>query len=255
MTLTLTTLKIGSALVILLMTVIAAWLPFARRTSSQTGHKFSTGESLATGIFLGVGLLHMLSEANHDFDHLGIHYPLAFLLAGAMFLLLLLFEHIGMELSRHKRSSAPVIALVALFMLASHSLLEGAALGVADTITEVTVIFIAVAAHKWAASFSLAVKLNQSSLTLKQTVYWFALFVAMTPVGILLATFFATHGHNHSLTVPILNSLAAGTFIYIGTLHGLKRSVMIEHCCNMKEFSWMVAGFAFIALISIWDMH
>ncbi|NKB46286.1 MAG: zinc transporter [Legionellales bacterium] len=250
----LTLLKASSALVILLMTIGAAWLPFAKRINRQTGHKFSTGEALASGIFLGVGLLHMLSEAHQDFTALGIHYPLAFLLAGVMFLTLLLFEHIGMELNK-QQTATPAIALVALFMLATHSLLEGTALGIANSTPEVIIILIAIIAHKWAASFSLAVKLNQSTFSIYQAIAWFILFAAMTPVGILLATLIASHTDHYSLTIPVLNSLAAGTFIYIGTLHGLKRSVMIEHCCNMKEFTWMFAGFAFIALANVWDLH
>ena len=72
----------------------------------------------------------------------------------------------------------------------------------------------------------------------------------MTPVGIYLGSEALFVGHS-SLLVPIFNSLAAGTFLYIGILHGLEReSEASSH--NVKEFAIMFLGFMIMAIIAVW---
>jgi len=158
-----------------------------------------------------------------------------------------------MELDEHGKHNQPAVTLIAVFMLSLHSLFEGAALGISHSFADLTLIFIAIIAHKWAASFSLMVKLKNTSLSFKKIIGYFLLFASMTPIGILLATISTPYAQNNSLLVPIVNSLSAGAFIYIGTLHGLKRSVMIERCCNVKEFVWLVIGFLIIAFFATWE--
>lgn len=251
--LNLATIKLLSALLIFAMAIIAGWFPMKKNAQLVTTNYVPISEALASGIFLGVGLIHMMADANSAFIAAGVHYPFAFLLAGIIFLLLLLFEHIGMELDQHGERHQPAIALIAVFMLSLHSLFEGAALGVTQSLADLTLIFIAIVAHKWAASFSLMVKLKNTSLSFKGVIGYFLLFASMTPIGILLATSLTPYGQNHALVLPIINSMSAGAFIYIGTLHGLKRSVMIERCCNVKEFIWLVIGFLVMAMFAIWE--
>ncbi|MEE9451795.1 MAG: ZIP family metal transporter [Gammaproteobacteria bacterium] len=246
-------LKLITALVVLLTTIAAAWLPFRKHLALRSGHSFFVGEALAAGIFLGLGLIHMLGEANDAFSATGYQYPLAFLLAGSTFLLLLFCEHIGMELSERNKQSLAIVVILSVLMLSIHSFLEGAALGVAASVSSLSIILLAILVHKWAISFSLAVKINQSNLSRRQGMAYFALFAIMTPLGVLLATSLSTYVKDYSLVTPFFNSLAAGTFIYIGTLHGLKRSVMVERCCNLKEFLWLVIGFGAIACFELFD--
>ena len=74
----------------------------------------------------------------------------------------------------------------------------------------------------------------------------------MTPVGIFGGDWLLATTQHDSLLTPIFSSLAAGTFLYIGTLHGLERASLIRHCCNMKEFFFMLAGFMVMAIVAIW---
>lgn len=248
----LTSFKFLSAIAILGMTLAAGWMPFRKKAQDLRAFHFATGEALACGVFLGAGLIHMLGDAATDFAAQGYHYPFAFLLAGCMFIFLLWLEHIGRELDGHGQSSSPRFALLALLMLSIHSLLEGAALGLATTLATGGVFLLAILAHKWAASFALSIQMNKTTLKLSQGIPLFGLFALMSPLGILLGSWVASLVHTNSLLVPIFTSLAAGTFLYIGTLHGLKRSVLIEQCCNLREFSFMIFGFSLMALVAIW---
>lgn len=245
--------KLIAACLIFLMAIIAGWFPFRQRFQTLGKQEFSVGEALASGIFLGIGLIHMLAEANHDFSAAGYVYPFAFFLAGSIFLLLLLLEHIGMELTHSSLKNTPIITLITVFMLAVHSLLEGAALGAAQTFIDLLAISVAILAHKWAASFSLAIKLNQANLSIKAGVWYFMVFALMTPLGIIMATVIIHNDQAYPIMKPIFDSLAAGAFIYIGTLHGLKRSIMIDRCCNLRESCWLIIGFLLMALLVVWE--
>jgi len=73
------------------MAIIAAWIPMKKGLQRQTTSHVPITEALASGIFLGIGLIHMMADANGAFISAGVRYPFAFLLAGLIFLLLLFF--------------------------------------------------------------------------------------------------------------------------------------------------------------------
>ena len=108
----LVSLKLIAALVIFLIAAIAGWLPFRKKIQALDKFDFPRGEALACGIFLGAALIHMLSDANNSFTRLGVHYPLAFLLCGLSFLLLLLLEHLSSEISEHEGKNNASVALL-----------------------------------------------------------------------------------------------------------------------------------------------
>lgn len=243
-------LKLSFAIIILAITVIAGWIPFHKRLKTLTGHEFPRGEALASGVFLGAGLIHMLGDAANQFQQIGVTYPLAFLLCGISFLVLLSLEHLGGEMREH--GSATSIAILAVIMLSIHSLFEGAALGLSKQLSTGLLIFFAIIAHKWAASFSLAVQINKSALKLSRGLIYFIIFGLMTPVGIFLGNAVTQITGQHNYLEPIFTAIAAGTFLYIGTLHGLKRSVMVERCCNLHDFGFVIFGFGLMAFVALY---
>jgi hypothetical protein len=244
-------LKLLSIIAIFVMTILAGIIPFRHRLQSLKGHEFPIGEALACGVFLGAGLIHMLGDAEQGFMQAGIHYPLASVLCGSVFLGLLLLEHIGTELNHHRSHNSPAIAVLAVVMLSIHAILAGTALGLSQDLASMLIVLLAILAHKWAESFSLSVQINKTNLQFGPSVVMFGLFAIMTPIGILLGNEIMSLSGFHPLLVPVFSALAAGTFLYIGTLHGLTRAAMIQ-CCNLKHFSFLVLGFVLMAAVSIW---
>lgn len=237
----------GSA--ILLVICLAGWIPFRKRTQ-QEHLDFPIGETLATGVFLGAGLLHMLPEASHLFQQAGFHYPFAFIITGLVFLFFLWFEHLGKEVYHHQDATHPAFAILAWAMLSIHSLMLGAALGLANTNSLAVMLFLAIITHKWAESFAIAVQLNKSALSTKTALLFFLTFAAMTPLGIFIGWYLGLDTKTHSIIDPILLAASAGTFLYLGTLHGLERCVMVERCCNLKYFSFVIIGFLLMASVA-----
>ncbi len=249
----LTVMKLLIAVLILVSTLAASWVPFRQQLSTGKTKDFPLLEAFASGIFLGAGLIHMLPDANSGFNQLGIHYPMAFLLAGFAFLFLLYLEHLGTEIHHHSsgnnRSTSWIMILVA--VLGIHSLLAGTALGLSISTSTTIMVAIAILAHKWAASFALAVEINKSAITLRTGIKLFILFALMTPLGILFGSYLNFLKPEANLWQAIFMSLASGTFLYIGTLHGLNRAVMINRCCNTREFSLVIIGFSLMALLAL----
>lgn len=240
------------AAALIFITALAGGIfPFANRLRTNAIYDFPSGEALASGVFLGAGLLHMLGDSAHDFTKLGYDYPIAFLLAGVTFLALLLLEHLGREVYEHEGANAQ-FALLAFVMLVIHSFLEGAALGVSGSLAIMLVIMTAIVAHKWAASFALAVQINKSSIKPYFGVILFLIFALMTPIGVLFGASITYGISPNPLLEPIFTALAAGTFLYLGTLHGLSQAILVQKCCNLRHFSLVVVGFIIMAVVAIW---
>jgi zinc transporter ZupT len=249
--------KMIAAFIILLITIISGLWPFIKKknsnlSSTANAGDFTIGESFASGVFLGAGLLHMLPDATNAFIKAGYHYPLSFLIAASIFLLLLLLEHISVSLQHHTNSLVSSLVLLTTVMLSIHALLEGTAVGISADFVTTLIIFVAIIAHKGAASFALSINLNKSNLNFQGRFLAFAFFALMTPLGIFAGDWISLGSHQNILLTPIFSSLAAGTFLYIGTLHGLDRASLIKNCCNMREFFIMLLGFIIMAIVAIW---
>lgn len=245
------TLKIFFALSVFLVILLAGWYPFKKRHKAEA-IDFPIGETLATGIFLGAGLLHLLPESAAEFVQRGYKYPLAYLITGLVFLLFLWFEHIGRELYHHRKGNHPAFALLAWLMLSIHSLVLGTALGFSQEYSLVIMLFLAIITHKWAESFAIAMQLAQCSLTKVQGIILFLIFALMTPLGIYLGWYLGHGVHTQTIFDPILISISAGTFLYLGTLHGLEQCVMVERCCNLRYFSFVIIGFVLMGSVALY---
>lgn len=248
-----TGLKLVFSLAIVIVILLAGWYPFKKRIKQAEEHiDFPIGETLATGVFLGAALMHMLPEANQLFKGLGYHYPFAYIITGIIFLIFLWFEHLGKELYHHHAANHPAFAILAWAMLSVHSLMLGAALGLNSSNSLIIMLFLAIITHKWAESFAIAIQLNKTTLSLKKRLIFFLSFALMTPIGIFIGWYFDQGIETHSLFDPILISASAGTFLYLGTLHGLEKCVMVERCCNLGDFSFVIIGFLLMAGVAIY---
>jgi zinc transporter ZupT len=243
-------LKIIFGFSIFLVILIAGWYPFKKRIYDEKHMDLPIGETLATGVFLGAALLHMLPESNALFKAIGSHYPYAFIITGIIFLLFLWFEHLGKELYHHHTADHPAFAILAWTMLSIHSIILGTALGLTHNNSIIIMLFLAIITHKWAESFAMAVQLNKSSMSTNKNLVFFLLFSLMTPLGIYLGWYFGHRVSMHSFFYPILIAASAGTFLYLGTLHGLERCVMVERCCNLRDFSFVIIGFLLMASVA-----
>lgn len=245
--------EIISLCLVLVVTLASGFYPFFKKTKIEKKEvDFPVAESLAAGVFLGAGLIHMLAQSSSVFYRFNWHYPIAFVLAGSTFLFLLWLEHIGRELSQRKDGSHNAFAVLAVVMLSVHAFLMGAALGLSNSFSIGILILLAILAHKWAESLALSIEINKSHFSRRFNLILFLIFALMTPIGILFGASATTFLHQYTLLEPIFSALAAGTFLYLGTLHGLEKATLIKRCCDLKRFYFVILGFSVMAVVAIW---
>lgn len=249
------TYKALAALIIFISTLLAVIYPIKARTRPQHHRFMDLGDAFASGIFLGAALFHMLPDAIHDFQAtLGdSHYPWAEFFCAAGFILLLFLERLSLNSSRLKSQlTVPYLAAITLII---HSLIEGAALGVNTELATALIIFLAIFVHKASESFALSMTLCRGNHIPTTQLYWIiGIFSLMTPIGIFLGSSIASNMQftQGQLVGAGFNAFAAGTFLYMSTLHHIHHHQRIHEAEGMLEFVCLLIGLCLMGVIVIW---
>lgn len=246
------TFKLLAAVTIFFAAFVVGLLPAA--FSEKHPKTVFLSEAIASGIFLGAALFHMLPDAENVFRAMGLtRYPYAIFICVIAFLVLAAIEQSSKMLGQ--KTASAMRSLLLITILSIHSVIAGAALGINETLTNAVVIFIAIIAHKSCESFSLVVSLKRNFDNHRTVLLLLVFFSLMTPVGIILASSVMSSLQTHSaqLLEAILNALTAGTFLYIGTLDSYGRQMQPERLINrFAEFTGLVAGMIMMGTIAFW---
>lgn len=234
--------------------LIGGFLPLRMREKEFSPLWFALANAFAGGVFLAVGLIHMLGDASSDFSAAfpGFAYPVVFLLAGCTFLLLLL---VGKVLADEENVTLreKIDSRTLLISLSIHSVLAGLALGIESTMSDAAVVLIALLAHKGIAAFALGNSFAASALGRGHIRFSLVLFACMTPLGVALGAVTNQAAGSSSIPIlePIFNALAAGTFLYIASLDILGREFSAR-LQSAAKFAAVLIGFGLMALVAIW---
>ena len=268
--------KIAFAVAVAVVGLSGTLLPWILGRRGASERMLALSDTFAGGVLGGAGIIHLLSGGIDEF-HVAlpsVAYPLALLLAGAGFLLILLIEgvvvagHPGHDASPPQPASAAVLhevdwhpggsgsaayPVILLIVLSVHSVILGLALGAQSALSGAVIVFLAIVAHKGAAGFALGVGYQRAGLTHRHALPQLSFFSAMTPVGIVVGASIgaALTGRADALFEAIFDSLGAGTFIYIATLDIIKTEFDSPRYHAEK---WLAAalGFGMMAVLAIW---
>lgn len=245
--------------VILLVSLTGGAFPLLKKDKARSKKGVPLAEAFSVGVFLALSLTLMLPASSELWSKAlpAINYPLESVIMILAFMILLSLEHVGDLMSKGQSVQAdedrtsPAIAIIMTVMIAIPSFLLGVELGVEESVSSILMIFIAVIVHKGSASFAIALNLVRSTLTNKQTYVIFGLFALMTPTGVLFGEYIHHHlaGREMIIIKAIILSLAAGTFLFMSTLHDFQNNPMIKSCNNVKGFSAMMAGVILTAFV------
>jgi zinc transporter 1/2/3 len=236
-----------AAILILIVTLISVIIPFKAHRHPKHHHLLDLGDAFASGVFLGAALFHLLPEASHYFSD--DRFPAAGFLCAAGFILLLFLERLSLSTQKNNRTAAIPYILALVIMV--HSLIEGMVLGVNTEIATLSIIFLAVIAHKSSESFALSAALVKNFVSLKNLFILIALFAFMTPIGILIGSAFSPYmfGQKGIFLTACFNAFAAGTFLYMSTLHHISHHQRLHEAESMTEFFCLVAGLILMGLV------
>jgi len=245
--------KLFSALLIFVAAFLVGYIP-ARR-SLKHSCRIHIYEAIASGIFLGAALFHMLPDAIEGFEKLnGTPFQYSIALATLTYVTLVIIERgssVFMEHHLKEKLTGYLLTLV----LSIHSIIAGAALGISTTLGAAMVIFIAIMAHKSCASFAMVIKLRQVLDNRKHIMMLLLIFSLMTPIGILAASSVSDILADHAgiKTEATLNAITAGTFFYSGTLDHFGRQLKPQRLINrFWKFVALISGMTAMGLIAIW---
>lgn len=250
--------KLSAALFILATSLIVGWKPLFLSRSQPNHRMLEFGEAFGGGIFLGIGLFHMLPEAQENFQAVYGHlnYPFANLLCALGFISLLFLEKILLHAPK-TAGNAPMstsISYILPVILSVHALIEGTALGINITFVNTLFIFIAIIAHKGSESFALATNIGRSTIPRKWMLPIFTLWAFMSPLGVVMGSIAALNLHNQTgqIAAAVFNAFAAGTFLYIATLHKTSHICSENDGNHLHEFMLMLLGLTIMAVVEIW---
>ncbi len=260
---------------ILLAACIGFAIPIIKKRF-KIGKTFDSLESVATGVFLGAALIHLIPDAISSFHDQkpNINYPVIMLIVGAVFILFLLIEH-SFAYYNHKKyhttlninnqeidiedekkltlskTNTLILACSTTLALTLHSFFAGAGLGLANTRGLAVIMLIAILSHKTVAALALTIELYKTKSKTWVKIFLFLIFALATPLGLILGYTVKINFDNQIIT-PILIAFSGGTFLFLGTLHGLSKSVLGSKCCKVWNFLWVIVGFSIMALVAIW---
>lgn len=247
--------KISAALLILAVSIAAVIYPLKKKSILKT-ESLGLGEALASGIFLGTAFFHMLPDAVKLFNGLygQLTYPIPEIICVFGFLLLLFLERLSYSYASVSTSKHSIPYLLA-FILILHAIIEGAALGIGSTISETIMLFIAILAHKGSESFALCITLLRYQIPFRRIVFIVIFAALMTPLGIGLGATINlfTFARNGQLVAALFNAFAAGTFLYISTLHHIHFHKHEEESQGLLEFACLALGCCTMGVIAIWS--
>lgn len=237
-----------------MVSIVAVIYPLKKKYAFNQAESVGLGEAIASGIFLGAAFFHMLPDAIKLFDQLyGFSYPIPEVICVFGFLLLLFLERLShANACIHTTPSIPyILAIILIF----HAIIEGAALGIGATLSETVMLFIAILAHKGSESFALCITLLRHQLPFKRVVFIVIFAALMTPLGISLGALINlfTFARSGQLTAAIFNAFAAGTFLYISTLHHIHFHKHAKDSQGMIELACLVLGAATMGVIALWS--
>jgi len=150
----------------------------------------------------------------------------------------------------HKKSSA-ITSYVLLLALGFHGFFEGMALGIQSDIQSTFSLFLAIAAHKWAASLTLGISFVKAGVSRTQLIIMVCIFAFIGPVGIAFGLILSTTASE--LVEGIFLAISVGTFIYISC-----SEVLVEEFENPDnkfiKFCMFMLGGIFIAGLTLWEV-
>ncbi len=250
---TLITFKWLAAIIILLVSLVAGL--GSLRLVNKYRSFLRIGDAAADGIFIGAAVFHLLPNAVHQFNTLDVSssFIIAALLLIISFIIFILLHHV---LHRFRGDSRSLHVWILTIILSIHAMIAGLTLGISETLTIISVIFVAIAAHKGFETFALMMSLHRNLIALSQVILILILFSLVTPIGIMLGSM-SSHflqTNTNILLTACFSAIAAGTFLYIGTIHTRHQHYPVSENSYQRysQFLATVAGIVLMAIVAIW---
>lgn len=152
---------------------------------------------------------------------------------------------------RNASSTRVTRSMVLLLALSTHTVFEGLALGLQQTLRDVWTLFTAILLHKIIMSFAAGLQFAESLRSTSKTVFCILAFSVMAPVGVavgLAVTEVGYQGLATRIASAVLQGLATGTFIYVTFFEILMEQLTKNQ--SVLKVIFTIVGFTCIAALN-----
>jgi zinc transporter 1/2/3 len=160
-------------------------------------------------------------------------------------------EHEDDNEHHHEHKASGITPYILLLALGFHGFFEGMALGIQSDIKDTLSLFLAIAAHKWAASLTLGISFVKAEVEKKQLIIMVLIFAFIGPVGIAFGLILSETANDN--LQGIFLSISVGTFLYIAC-----SEVLVEEFENPNhkylKFGMFMLGGIFIAGLALLEL-
>jgi zinc transporter 1/2/3 len=255
---------------VLLAGLAGGHLALRSARSAGATNRLGHANAFASGVILGVGLLHMLPDAHRSLGAIYPDYPVAFLLAALAFFTLLLVEHVLLQQRGHHHGElAPhgqheladevavhasehhLASYVLMAGLSVHSVVTGVALGAQTQLGNTLTIFAALLCHKSTEGFALGVSLARNHVNAALSSSLVLAFALATPLGMAIGAIASQllEVRIAAMFEAVFSAVAGGTFIYIASLDMIGEE--FSHGDRpLAKWLWATVGLALTAVLA-----
>ena len=152
----------------------------------------------------------------------------------------------GQPLSSWRASLRNLVVTIAVSL---HALFEGLAIGLEKDTTNVWIVFVAIAAHKYMIALSLGTEMVSVGTRVSIMALYLTLFSIFSPVGVGLGILIEETGPD-PLTLGVLQGLTAGTLLYVAVFEILqKEKENSRGRPGLLKFFFVGLGYAALAVV------
>ena len=242
-----------AAIIIFSVTLLTGFLSIGFTTRFRK--QLEIGDAVANGIFIGAALFHLLPEAIEGFQRVGSHftYTHTVLLLAASYFIFWLIEKVFLRKEKIAKRSVHIGILITI--LSTHASIAGLTLGISETFSLVSILFVAIIAHKGFETFAFVINVYRQIGRTWILTLLLILFSCITPIGILIGMLSDAilPGGLDNLLTAYFSAIAAGTFLYIGTVHS--HHLRTQNHDSHQQYARIVAtivGIVLMCIVGIW---
>lgn len=151
----------------------------------------------------------------------------------------------------HEHKPSGITPYILLLALGFHGFFEGMALGIQSDIQNTLSLFLAIVAHKWAASLTLGISFVKAGIAKKQLIIMVLIFAFIGPVGVAIGLILSETANDY--LQGIFLAISVGTFIYIACSEVLVEEFENPNNKYIKFIMFMVGGI-FIGGLSLLEL-
>ncbi|CAM1314483.1 SLC39A3 (predicted) [Pycnogonum litorale] len=150
------------------------------------------------------------------------------------------------------QAASGIKGLIIIVALSIHAVFEGMAIGLQNSVKHVWMLFVGMLFHKLVLAFCVGLETFLHGVSQKTVILYMLVFASMSPIGVIVGTVTDVALVDSFLSIATLQSLAAGTLMYV-TFFEIFMPEKNNKQSGILKLSSAVVGFALMSCLSFME--